>query len=194
MSTIDPKLQPDSNGRGPILRVPLETSGTDASAAAFQLCVEGSKSDTWSIQFRRHEGSVRSRPSLRIEFTNYGDFSLQAFVRGTEKSLPIANSIPCVLTSRKIDKHSEHRLSAYDALIQRSTPFEAVRDQVHCQRDKRFLQRIVNEMCQDPWDRFRDNCFGWENSSDATVCRKAITDQVQTAKGARQRKSSRAAG
>jgi hypothetical protein len=101
-----------------------------------------------------------------IVFTNHGNFSLQEFVKGAEKSLPEAKSIPCVLSTRKKDKYAKYPTTPYEALLDRSGPFQnLVSTQFSDYHDKACLRRMVILLCQNVWDSFVKNCAGaqWES-------------------------------
>jgi hypothetical protein len=156
--------------------LPLAASGLDGSASAFQLCLENNKSDTWSIQVRHERGTDKTRPCLYIVFTNHGDFSLQNFVAGAETRLPFGKPIPCRLVSRKRDINGEGPVNVYGELQERCKgPFGKVCEQLRDQRDRDFLQRILNGMCH--WERFMKDCREWESSAEANACREAMNDR-----------------
>lgn len=159
---------------GQIWIAPLHSFGRNTSSAAFQLCVGRNNSETWSIRYRYDVGTALSQPTFNIDFTNHGDFVPNLAGSGPEETLPSEKPIPCRLASRMSDVGEKDIAWPYEALFQRSKPFrDRVCTQFNDQRGRDFLRHIVNEMCQDVYDRFMLGCSQWERSEDAVVCRVA---------------------
>jgi hypothetical protein len=186
--TVDHKVLSPLGNSDQIWTLPLEPSGENLAASAFQLCTKLSKhhkSDTWSIKVSQFRGTDRTPPTLHIVFQNHGSFSLPDFVGGSEITLPSANPVACVFKSRERDINAESPAIAYDGMQHRSPAFRKMLGQFGDQQDKDFLRMIVKAMCQEVWELFISVCREWERSPDAIACRKAMKHQREVRRRAK---------